>query len=68
MMAYHSLKAQRCYENLARVLKKGRPTEREKRKKTLVEQLDDKQKKKSKQEEKKPMAAVKPKSEKRSIR
>ena len=47
-------------QNPAHVPKKGRPTEREKRKKTLAEQRGDELKKKAKQQEKKTVAKAKP--------
>ena len=55
-------------QNPARVPKKGRPTEREKRKKTLVEQRDDAQKKKAKQQEKKPIATEKQRTGNMTVR
>ncbi|KAE8794538.1 Protein FAR1-RELATED SEQUENCE 5 [Hordeum vulgare] len=55
-------------QNPARVPKKGRPTDREKRKKTLVEQRDDEQKKKMKNQEKKATTSGKTTAPKRSVR
>ncbi|KAE8813264.1 Protein FAR1-RELATED SEQUENCE 5 [Hordeum vulgare] len=55
-------------QNLARVPKKGRPTDREKRKKTLVEQRDDEQKKKMKNQEKKATTSGKTTAPKRTVR
>ncbi|XP_044974026.1 protein FAR1-RELATED SEQUENCE 9-like [Hordeum vulgare subsp. vulgare] len=55
-------------QNPARVPKKGRPTDREKRKKTLVEQRDDEQKKKMKQQGKKATTSDKTTAQKRTVR
>ncbi|XP_044954744.1 protein FAR1-RELATED SEQUENCE 9-like [Hordeum vulgare subsp. vulgare] len=55
-------------QNPARVPKKGRPTDREKRKKTLVEQRDDEQKKKMKQQGKKETTSDKTTAQKRTVR
>ncbi|KAE8798139.1 Protein FAR1-RELATED SEQUENCE 5 [Hordeum vulgare] len=54
-------------QNPARVPKKGRPTDREKRKKTLVEQRDDEQKKKMKNQEKKATTSGKTTTPKRTV-
>ncbi|KAE8804350.1 Protein FAR1-RELATED SEQUENCE 5 [Hordeum vulgare] len=54
-------------QNLARVPKKGRPTDREKRKKMLVEQRDDEQKKKMKNQEKKATTSGKTTAPKRTV-
>ncbi|KAE8792870.1 hypothetical protein D1007_32563 [Hordeum vulgare] len=55
-------------QNPARVPKKGRPIDREKIKKTLVEQRDDEQKKKAKQKEKKATTSGKTTAPKRIVR
>ena len=51
-------------QNPTRVPKKGRPIERENRKKTLVEQRGDEQKKKAKQPDKKPTTTGNPRAKK----